>query len=72
MIRRTAHPDDLAALQRNGEDMRALEREYAEHTLSSRDGAAVLYCDGPGCDVVTLRSLREWERRAVLSARRGN
>lgn len=70
MTRRNVNPDDLAALAKNAEDMHALEREYAEHALSSREDGVVLYCAGPGCVVVALHTQHEWERRAVLSARR--
>lgn len=67
-MRRYADSEALAALVRNVEETRRLEREYAVDAFRNGDG--VTYCRGAGYPVVRLYSLAEWDARDVIGSRR--
>lgn len=69
-MRRYVDRDALDAIAANTRESDRLERAFAEETI--RAGGEVVYCAGPGCRPVALRSLAEWERRDLLSGRRTN
>lgn len=67
-MRRYADSEALAALVRNVEETRRIEREYAVDAFRNQE--TVTYCRGAGHPVVRLHSLAEWEARDGIGSRR--